>query len=142
MTNFNSTEYGYIDTKVVLLGKLVTGLRGIEYKITRKTEAIFGAGKKPKGLAKGEKSYVGTLTVLQSEYIALTAAAKAKGYDDVTDLEFDIIISFAPDDGGVVQTDKVVGAAITEAPISIKQGDLYQEIALPFVACDVEPNVL
>ncbi|MFR9545351.1 MAG: hypothetical protein SNJ29_07210 [Rikenellaceae bacterium] len=141
MTNFDSKEYGWIDVNVVILTKLVTGLRGIEYKITRSNEAIYGTGKNPRGIQKGAKEYTGTITLLQSEYIALTAAAKAKGYDDVTDLEFDIIISYISETE-VVQTDKVINACITEAPISIKQGDLYQEIALPFVACGITPNVV
>ncbi len=141
MTKFDSKEYSWIDVNVVILAKLVTGIRGIEYKITRKTEAVYGAGKKPKGIQLGAKEYSGSLTLLQSEYIALTTAAQTKGYDDVTDLEFDIIVSYISE-SGVVQTDMVVNACITEAPISIKQGDLYQEIVLPFVACDVIPNVV
>ena len=89
----------------------------------------------------GRKEYEGTVTVLQSELIAMQAAAKAKGYDDVTDLEFDIIVSYVSE-SGVVQTDKVVNASITEAPNNMKEGDLYSEHALPFIACDVEYNVV
>lgn len=84
--------------------------------------------------------YEGAVTVLQSELIAMQAAAKQSGYDDITDLEFDIIVSYLSE-SGVVQTDKVVNASVTEAPNSIKEGDLYSEHALPFIACDIEYNV-
>lgn len=141
MSNFNSKEYAWIDVNVVLLGKPVTGLRGIEYKSKRQKEALYATGKKARGIQLGKKEYEGTITVLQSELIAMQAAAKAKGYDDITDLEFDIIVSYIPE-GGVVQTDKVVNASITEAPNSIKVDDLYSEHALPFIACDVEYNVI
>ena len=124
-----------------MLGKPVTGLRGIEYKSKRQKEALYATGKKARGIQLGKKEYEGTITVLQSELIAMQAAAKAKGYDDITDLEFDIIVSYIPE-GGVVQTDKVVNASITEAPNSIKVDDLYSEHALPFIACDVEYNVI
>lgn len=141
MGKFNSKEYAWIDVNVVLLGKPVTGLRGIEYKSKRQKEALYATGKKARGIQLGKKEYEGTITVLQSELIAMQAAAKAKGYDDITDLEFDIIVSYIPE-GGVVQTDKVVNASITEAPNSIKVDDLYSEHALPFIACDVEYNVI
>ena len=141
MGKFNSKEYAWIDVNVVMLGKPVTGLRGIEYKSKRQKEALYATGKKARGIQLGKKEYEGTITVLQSELIAMQATAKAKGYDDITDLEFDIIVSYIPE-GGVVQTDKVVNASITEAPNSIKVDDLYSEHALPFIACDVEYNVI
>ena len=141
MDNFNSKEYAWIDVTLVMLGKPVTGLRGIEYKMKRQKEALFATGKKARGIQLGKKEYEGTITVLQSELIAMKTAAKAKGYDDVTDLEFDAIVSYVPE-SGVVQTDKIVNLSITEAPYGMKEGDLFQEIALPFIACDVEPNVV
>lgn len=141
MDSFNSKEYAWIDVTLVMLGKPVTGLRGIEYKMKRQKEALFATGKKARGIQLGKKEYEGTITVLQSELIAMQTAAKAKGYDDVTDLEFDAIVSYVPE-SGVVQTDKIVNLSITEAPYAMKEGDLFQEIALPFIACDVEPNVV
>lgn len=141
MNSFNSKEYAWIDVKVVLLGKEVTGLRGIEYKMKRQKEALFATGKKARGIQLGKKEYEGKITVLQSEIIAMQSAAKAKGYDDITDLEFDAIVSYLPN-SGIIQTDKVVNLSITDATYSIKESDLYQEIELPFIACDIEPNVI
>ena len=141
MASFNTKEFSWIDVNVVLLGKPVTGLRGIEYKSKRQKEALFATGKKARGIQQGKKEYEGTITVLQSELIAMQAAAKQSGYDDITDLEFDIIVSYMSE-SGVFQTDKVVNASVTEAPNSIKEGDLYSEHALPFIACDVEYNVV
>lgn len=141
METFNTKEYAWIDVNVVLLGKPVAGLRGIEYKSKRQKEALYATGKKARGIQMGRKEYEGTITVLQSELIAMQAAAKAKGYDDVTDLEFDVIVTYMSE-SGIVQTDKVVNASITEAPNNMKEGDLYSEHALPFIACDVEYNVV
>ena len=45
MDNFNSKEYAWIDVTLVMLGKPVTGLRGIEYKMKRQKEALFATGK-------------------------------------------------------------------------------------------------
>lgn len=138
---FNSNEYAWVDIKVVLLGREVEGLRGIEYKVKRQKEALYAAGKKARGIQKGRKEYDGTITILQSELIALDRAAQEKGYEDITDIDFDVIVSYLPE-SGVITTDKVMGASITEIPRGMKEGDLQMEIALPFIALDVVSNVL
>lgn len=138
---FNSEEYAWVDIKVMLLGREVTGLRGMEYKVKRQKEALFATGKKARGIQKGKKEYEGTITILQSELIALDRAAQEKGYEDITDIDFDIIVSYLPETN-VITTDKVVNASITEIPRSMKEGDLQMEIALPFIALDVVSNVL
>lgn len=140
MKNFDSKEYAWIDVKVILLGKEVGGLRGIAYKSKRQTEALFAAGKKARGIQRGKKEYEGTITLLQSELIALNNAAKQKGFDDISDIEFDAVVAYAPE-GGVISTDMIIGIAVTEVPTEIKEGDLYQEIALPFIALDTEYNI-
>lgn len=141
MKNFDSKEYAWIDVKVILMGKEVGGLRGIAYKSKRQTEALYAAGKKARGIQRGKKEYEGTITLLQSELIALNNAAKQKGYDDISDIEFDAVVAYAPE-GGVISTDMIIGIAVTEVPTEIKEGDLYQEIALPFIALDTEYNVV
>lgn len=138
---FNSNEYAWIDINVVMLGREVVGLRGIEYKVKRQKEALFAAGKKARGIQKGKKEYEGTITLLQSEIIALDRAAQEKGYEDITDVDFDVIVSYLPENG-IITTDKVINASITEIPRGMKEGDLQMEIALPFIALDVETNVL
>ncbi len=141
MNSFNSKEYAWIDVSLVLLGRPVVGLRGIAYKTKRQKEVLFASGKKGRGIQMGKKEVDGTITILQSEFIALNAAAKAQGFDDITDLEIDAIVSYMPENG-IVQTDKVVNLSFTEGGSDIKEGDLYQEIALPFIALDVEYNVI
>lgn len=140
-TVFNSREYAWVDVNVVMLGREVVGLRGIEYKSKRQKEALFASGRKARSIQKGKKEYEGTITLLQSELIALNCAAQEKGYEDITDIDFDVIVSYVPDNG-VVTTDKVVNVSITEIPHGIKVDDLQMEIALPFIALDIKYNVL
>ncbi len=139
-TTFSSNEYAWADVTVAMLGREVTGLRGIEYKVKHQKEALYASGKKARCIQKGKKEYEGTITLLQSELIALDRAAQDKGYEDITDIDFDVIVTYLPD-GGVVTTDKVINVSITEIPRGIKEGDLQQEIALSFIALDVESNV-
>ncbi len=139
-TSFNTNEYAWVDVQVAMLGRQVTGLRGIEYKVKRQKEALFAMGKTARGIQKGKKEFEGTITLLQSELIALDRAAQEAGYEDVTDLDFDVMVSYMPA-GLVVTTDKIVGVSITEVPRALKEGDLQMEVALPFIALDVETNI-
>lgn len=139
--SFNSKEYTWCDLHTYMLGREVDGMRGIEYKKKKKKEALFAAGKTPRSIQHGKREYEGTLTILQSELIALNRAAKAKGYDDIMDIEFDVIVSYISDEG-ITTTDKVVGVSITDLSRSLKEGDMNMEIALPFIALDVKDNII
>lgn len=138
---FNLNEYVWGDLTVVLLGREVSGLRGIEYKVKRQKEVLYASGIKGRGVQKGKKEYEGTITLLQSELIALDRAAQEAGYEDVTDIDFDVIVSYVPK-SGIITTDKVVNVSITEIPRGMKEGDMQMEVALPFIALDVVSNVL
>lgn len=135
---FDSKQYAWHNVEVVALGRKITGLRGIEYKTNREKEMVYGAGDKPLGIQHGNKSYSGTLTILQSEMEALARFAKESGYDDITDIEFDVVVAYVPKGGGPIVTDVVKFASITEIPKNMRQNDKFMEIALPFVALDVE----
>lgn len=139
MGTFNSKEYSYCDVQATVLGRTLTGLRGIEYTAKKAKEAIYGAGINPKAIQHGRREYEGTLTVLQSELEALNRAAKEAGHTDCLDIEFDIVITYLSE--GVLTTDIVRCASITEFPKGMKAGDLYSEHALPFVALGIDTNV-
>ena len=139
-SSFNTKEYAWVDVTIVCLGRTLPEGRGIEYKVKHQKEVLFAAGNKGRGIQKGKKEYDGTLTILQSGIIAMDRAAKEKGYEDITDIDFDIVVSYSAN--GIVTTDRVVGASITEIPRALKEGDLNMEIALPFIALDVESNVI
>lgn len=139
MLTFNSKEYSYCDMSVTVLGRPITGLHGMEYKAKKAKAALYGAGVNPKSIQHGRREYEGTLTVLQSELEALNRAAKEAGYTDCLDLEFDIIVTYVSE--GVVTTDIVRCASITEFPKGMKEGDLNSEHALPFIALRVDTNI-
>ena len=137
---FDSKEYDFCDIQLFLLGRFVGGLRGIEYKVKKAKTALYGAGRYARGVQHGKREYEGTITVLQSELIALDRAAKEAGKKDILDLDFDIVVSYISE-GLIVTTDKIVGASISETPRGMKEGDANMEIALPFVMLNVLQNV-
>ena len=125
---FNSREYQWSDVTITVGGRLIQGARAVSYKAKREKEALYGKGDEPVSIQHGNKSYEGSLTVTTSEYNALVEA----GGGSILDLQCDITVSFGnpPDQ---MRTDKLLGVEFTEEPDDWKQGDKFEEHALPFI---------
>lgn len=131
----NTREYAWSDVNVVVAGRLVTGIRGVEYKATQEKEALYGKGDKPHAIQRGNKSFDGVITFLQSELEALEKAAGG----DILNISFDVVASYGnPVNGDVMSTDLLVGVEVTEIPKAMKQGDKFMEIALPIIMRDIK----
>lgn len=134
---FDTREYEWADVTLVIAGRDATGIRGISYTSSQEKEALYAKGNKPHGIQRGNKSYEGSLRLLQSEYDALNAAAGG----DVLDVSFDVIVSYGnPSKGDVIKTDLLAGVEITSKPKSINQNDKFMEIELPIVMLDVKED--
>ena len=138
-------QYAWKNLNIIILGRIITGITDVEYTPERNVEAIYGAGDKPQFLGEGNKSYSGSIELLQNEYEALVEEAKKQGGDSVCDLEADIVINYLPKEPAQallkMVTDRVVGAKFTSAGKKLTQGDTHQKISLPFVALDVEHQI-
>lgn len=137
MAKFNSREYEWSDVSVVAAGRMITGLRGVQYTSSQEKEALYGKGNKPHSIQRGNKSYSGSIRLLQSELEALELAAGG----DALDISFNIIVAYGnPSKGDVITTDLLVGCEITEIPKGLNQNDKFMEIELPLVMLDVKKN--
>ncbi len=137
MSTFNSSEYSWSDIKVTMLGRTVGGLRGVKYKKTQEKEVIYGAGSEPRAIQRGNRTYEGEITLLQSELEALNGAA-GKG-KDVTDLRnLNIVIVYSPEQGAPLVTDIIKNVEFTEFEKGMAQNDKFAEIALPFIALGID----
>lgn len=137
----NGKEYAWGDVEVVMWGRPIVGLTAIDYKLAKSKEALYAAGRTPKGIQHGQRSASGSITVTQSELEAMNRAARQKGYKDILDVDFNLIVSYLPEDSLALTVDEIVCASISEIPKGMKQGDMKSEHALPFVAMDIEYDV-
>ncbi|NHN26759.1 hypothetical protein FIA58_013825 [Flavobacterium jejuense] len=137
MPTFSSKQYSWPDLSISIGGRILEGITEVEYTVKQDKEFLRGRGAKPHSLTKGNKSYEGKISIWQSEYEALVQDSPNK---DILDLEFDIIISYAPNDGGQTVTDVLSGAQFTEAKKGMKQGDKNMIIELPIMFLDVKPQ--
>ena len=129
----NTREYEWSDVSVVLAGRQVTGIRGVKYSAKQEKELLHAKGNKPHSIQRGNKTYDGEITLLQSEYEALKQACGG----DILDASLDIIASYGnPSQGDVITTDALLGVEFTEDNTEWKQGDKFQEKALPFIFLD------
>ena len=128
---FNSREYEYADVTVLVGGKDLTGLRGVKYSVKQEKELIYGKGNLPHSIQRGNKSFEGQITVLQSELETLIANSPDQ---DLMELQFDTVVSYGnPSNGDVMITDKLIGCQITGYDKELKQGDKFMEVSLPII---------
>ena len=131
----NTREYEWSDVSVVLAGRPVTGLRGVKYSAKQEKELLHAKGNKPHSIQRGNKTYEGEITLLQSEYEALKQASGG----DILDASLDIVAAYGnPTAGDVITTDVLVGVEFTEDNTEWKQGDKFQEKTLPFLFIDLK----
>lgn len=136
----NNREYAWGDVSVFLFGQPVLNILGVSYK-TKKTKTVgYGQGRNPRRTQHGKREYDGTLTLTQSEVIALNRSARAKGYKDILDVDFDIIVKYATEEG-VMTIDKICCASFTESGSELKEGDAEMSIALPLIALDIQLDI-
>ena len=129
----NTREYEWSDVTVVMAGRLITGLRGVKYSAKQEKELLHAKGNKPHSIQRGNKTYDGEITLLQSEYEALKQACGG----DTLDASVDVVAAYGnPSAGDVVTTDVLVGVEFTEDNTEWKQGDKFQEKTLPFLFID------
>ena len=128
---FNSREYEFADITVITGGKDIIGLRGVTYSNKQDKEAIYGKGNLPISIQKGNKSYEGELSLLQSELETLEANSPKR---DLMNLQFDMVVCYGnPSNGDAMVTDKLIGCQFTEETKEMKQGDKFMEVSLPFI---------
>lgn len=133
----NSKEYSFSDINVTFLGRTVTGLRAIKFSVKVDKELLFGRGNKALAIQSGNQTVEGSITLLQSEFEALIAAAKAANPNaKITDISFDVAMSLGQ--GLQSRSYLILGVEITEYELGFEQEDKFAEIELPFMALDVK----
>ena len=135
MATFSSKQYSWCDLAIAFGGRLLEGVTEIEYTEKQEKDFLWGRGCKPHAIIGGNKTYDGKITIWQSELEAMTRDSKNK---DVLGLEFNIIVSYVPSDGGQMVTDILKNVQITDVKKGLKQGDKNMLVELPVLFTDVK----
>lgn len=137
MITFSSKQYAWSDVSISIGGRILEGATEVEYTEKQEKETLYGRGNKPHKIVRGNKSYEGKISVWQSELEAMVQDAPGKS---ILNLNFDVVVSYVPEDGGVMVTDVLSGCEFTETKKAMKQGDKNMLVELPIIFLDVKPQ--
>lgn len=137
---FDTKEVTWANMKVVLLGKELTGIRGIKYKLTQEKEHLHGAGDEPIGIQRGKRTYEGEIKLLKFEYDILADAVKKAGGRDILDLSAEIVVTYVKDATSTPRTDIIQGFQFKEFEKGWEQGAKFMELTLPILFMGLKQN--
>lgn len=136
--SYNSKQYAWSDLTLELGGRIVTGFRGLKYSTKQEKELLHGKSNRPLSIQRGNISFEGEITILQSELETLRLAGKGS----ILDLHLDGTAVYGdPANGDTIITDKILGIEFTEDAKEMKQGDKNMEVTLPFICLDIRNQV-
>jgi hypothetical protein len=137
---FDTKEVTWANMKVVLLGKELTGIRAIKYKLTQEKEHLHGAGDEPIGIQRGKRTYEGEIKLLKFEYDILADAVKKAGGRDILDLSAEIVVTYVKDALSSPRTDIIQGFQFKEFEKGWEQGAKFMELTLPIIFMGLKQN--
>ncbi len=130
----NGREYEWADICLNVGGIEIKGFRNISYKESMEKEVRYGKGRSGHGVQRGNKSITGSITLTQSEIMALKTAAGARS---LLDIQVDIVVAYVPENSAKITVDTILGVEFTDLEKKMEQGAKFMEIELPFIALDI-----
>jgi hypothetical protein len=137
----NSQELEWKHATLSVLGMTIRTLQGFKYKTSTDSEHLHGAGDQAIGIQSGNKKCDGSMKFLKSDIDKMNDAAQAAGYDNLTDIPYQLIngvFAYKKAFGRPLRTDIVSGIKFTELEKAMEQGAKKMEIDLPFLAMRIE----
>ena len=138
--NIRSSECAWHQSELKILGRVVKGLRGWEFKKTTEKEPIYGAGQHAIDIQEGNIKCDGNYKLLGFEVDAFNKAANIAGYDDITQVPHEAItgtIKFQKSKLDPVTIVSIIGCAFTEVGGAMEQGAKMREVTLPWISMDI-----
>lgn len=135
MATFSSKQYSWCVLTIAFGGRIIEGITEVEYTEKKDKDYLYGRGCKPHSIVGGNISYDGKVSIWQSELEAMTRDATNK---NILSLEFDIVVTYAPMDGGQIVTDILKNVQFSEVKKGLKQGDKNMIVELPILFTDVK----
>lgn len=135
MATFSSKQYSWCDLTIAFGGRIIEGITSLEYTEKKEKDYLYGRGCKPHSIVGGNRTFEGKVTVWQSELEAMTRDSTNK---DILTLEFDIVVTYQPSDGGQIVTDILKNVQFNEVKKGLNQGDKNMTVELPILFTDVK----
>lgn len=132
----NGREYSWGDIVCLINGTAATGITGIEYSDDQEVTENYGAGRYPVSRSKGRITSASKITLYVSEVMALQKQSPNGRLQDIA--PFDITVSYVPDDGGRVVTDRLRNCQFKKNNRSWSEGDTSKTVDLDLAISNIE----
>lgn len=134
---FSTAECAWHQTSIKLLGRTIVGVTGFEFKKAHEKEYLHAAGAEPIDIQSGNKTYPGTLTVLKYELDLLNDAARAAGFEDITEVPHESVVVtclYKKKPTDPTRTVTVAGVSFTDITLAMQQNAKNTQVPLPFLS--------
>lgn len=129
MAFVNGVEYSWSSLRFAFLGNNdVKGVKAINYKVTRESTNLYGAGDEPVSVGYGNKVYEGEIQLMMKDVRAIRQAAGNKSLVDI--LPFSIIVQYANGSDPIV-ADTLTQCSFLEDGMSGDQGANELPVTIP-----------
>ena len=118
----NGVEYSLKDLRIQWMGQVVPSVSELNYDYSQEVKENYGASEEPVSVSVGEKKYSGDITIGQKDLLAMEAASKKSGYQDLTGFFSDITIVALPNNGNPGFTHILEKVRIKKVPRGWKTG--------------------
>lgn len=123
------TLYGFGNLDLVLFGSSLVGFEGIEWKKAQKKEHIYGKGRDPRGVGRGNNEYSGNIDILYDELIKIIDNAPNGSITDIP--PFTMYVWFEATTLSPSRKVILTNVEFLESPFKTSQGDTSIKITLP-----------
>lgn len=141
---FDSKECAWAQTKIVLFGRTITGIRGFSFSNTQEKEHLFAAGNDPIGIQSGNKAPKRNIKILKYEFDLLQDAAQLAGFDSISDVPHTGILitcSYKKDITDKLRIVEASGVAFSDWDVAMEQNAKMTDMTLPWIALTVKTRV-
>jgi len=135
----NGLLYSWSDIRVILLGRILTGITAIDYKDGQTTKGVMGRGKKRVGRVSGNYQASGSITLLMDEVEALNRSLPAG--QSIYDIPpFDIPVAYVNPEN-ILVTHILKQCVFLEQNRESKAGEVKEiEVKLPLDVSEIDWN--
>lgn len=134
----NGINYSWGDIKVVLFGRVVTGITSVSYNRKQTKENNYGQGEEPISRGYGNVEYEASLTLYADELRALKASAIAAGTDLLGLSPFDVQVIYGASRTQTFGLDVLKSVEFLEDPLTANQNDTKFLMDVPIIIAGVE----
>jgi hypothetical protein len=131
-------NYSWGDIKLVLFGRVVTGITSISYKKMQSKENNYGQGELPISRGYGNVEFEASIELYVDEWRKIKASALAVGSDPLSLPKFDIQVLYGNSRTQRLGTDIVQRAEFLEDPMEGNQGDTKMLVTIPLIIAGIE----